>query len=336
MGDPAPSGGQGAAPSGRSASGGPARSGTGDPDLANLATRHPALRTLMICVGAQKAGTTWIHGMLSRHPSFHPAPIKELRFWDWRVDREERFALASTRRRIDQARLRRWRALLRPWDMPSAQRALALWEAYQGVLVAAGTPEGVRRYAAFLMRGYRGQPAAGELTPNYQLLGADDFRAMSALHPDARFLFVLRDPVERLWSGVKHRFRMEIAAGRIDGDALIAAFRDAVADSADRNHRRSDYRPTITALEAAVPAQRILYLFYETLFAQGTFDRITAFLGIEPAAADATLRINESRKGGLRPPARDLDTARRVFAPVYDAMENKFGSALPGNWAQAA
>lgn len=36
-----------------------------------------------LCIGAQKAGTTWLHEMLSRHPGLCLPKQKEVHFWDW-------------------------------------------------------------------------------------------------------------------------------------------------------------------------------------------------------------------------------------------------------------
>lgn len=33
-------------------------------------------------IGAQKAGTTWVHAQLARHPQIRFAPVKEVHFWD--------------------------------------------------------------------------------------------------------------------------------------------------------------------------------------------------------------------------------------------------------------
>lgn len=36
-----------------------------------------------LCIGAQKAGTTWLHEILRRHPDLSLPEKKELHFWDW-------------------------------------------------------------------------------------------------------------------------------------------------------------------------------------------------------------------------------------------------------------
>ena len=38
-----------------------------------------------ICIGAQKAGTTWLYSMLSQNPSVFLPPIKEIHFFDYIV-----------------------------------------------------------------------------------------------------------------------------------------------------------------------------------------------------------------------------------------------------------
>ena len=41
------------------------------------------IRVSFLVIGAQKAGTSWLHEMLSRHPQLKLPASKELHFWDW-------------------------------------------------------------------------------------------------------------------------------------------------------------------------------------------------------------------------------------------------------------
>ena len=45
--------------------------------------RELTLSVSFFCIGAQKAGTTWLHEMLRQHPSLCLPTEKELHFWDW-------------------------------------------------------------------------------------------------------------------------------------------------------------------------------------------------------------------------------------------------------------
>ena len=40
--------------------------------------------TLLLCIGAQKAGTTWLADYLRDHPEVHLPPVKEVHFFDAR------------------------------------------------------------------------------------------------------------------------------------------------------------------------------------------------------------------------------------------------------------
>jgi len=47
-------------------------------------TNQLSIKIDFLCIGAQKAGTTWLHENLSRIPQFSlPTSRKELHFWDW-------------------------------------------------------------------------------------------------------------------------------------------------------------------------------------------------------------------------------------------------------------
>ncbi len=299
-----------------------------------LANGYPGLERVFFCVGAQKAGTTWIWSMLQDHPECHLPPVKEVRYWDWRFEGPHRFAQGWADARVRELEQAWRRAVLLPWRLRAASRSLGTARHYARILRHAPEPESRADYVAYLMTGHAGQPVAGELTPNYQLLDAEEFRAMAALHPETRFVFVMRDPVDRLWSGVKHLYRAALRAGTMPDAELLARFRDAVADPDDLNHRRCDYPRTIAALEAAVPAERVLYLFYETLFDPGAYRRLTDFLGLAPGPVDPERRLNESRRPGLAPPDADLAAARAMLDPVYVAVAARFGAAVPDRWRE--
>lgn len=80
---------------------------------------------------------------------------------------------------------------------------------------------------------------------------------MLASTPDVRSVFILRDPVARLWSGVQQQYKT-------DHD-LERRFEAICTAHADPNFLRLDYPKTMAELEAAVPSERIHYAFFEAL-----------------------------------------------------------------------
>ena len=144
------------------------------------------------------------------------------------IDGPDRYAARAARKEVEQAtqsRLRSWR---RPWTYASAARRLDTAERYERLIRDAAEPGSVQAYLDYVLLAYRGQPVAVDITPNYQCLAAEDYAAMARLHPNARFVFLMRDPVERLWSGVRHALRDRIRSGAATEDEIRARFRDAL------------------------------------------------------------------------------------------------------------
>lgn len=298
-------------------------------DLGPFAGVDPAVRTVFYCIGAQKAGTSWLGAALARHPECHVPPEKELHHWTLvRRPTTER-DVQSRRAYLRWARRRLALALLRP----SPERLRAGWWVVRRAreeLVTLEDPSD-ERYVGRLLRGRFAEPVVGELTPSYALLGPEGFRRMAALHLDTRFVLVMRDPVDRIWSSVRHRFRTDIRPGGALARRVDAAFADVVGRRT-KTFAMSDYPATIRALEAAVGRDRVHYMFYETMRTAGEMDRLGAFLGLGPIPFDAGRRINAGKRDGLRPDPATVAAARAALAPVYDDVSRRFGAEVPRSW----
>lgn len=300
-----------------------------------LLDRHPDVRTLFYCIGAQKTATTWLAKTLAAHPDCHLSRPKELHYWGLVAGAEPAGrTLATLVRNRRRARRRTLlSALLLRRDRLRANR----WK-LQKIDSQIGTlrDPSLERYVARLTRGRRGEPVVGEATPTYATLGARTFREMAALHPDTRFLFVMRDPVERLWSGLRHTVRVDPRSQRGAEAQLRRAFVDALEDGGSVHLRRSDYRATIRALEEAVPAKRVHYLFYETMRRPEAMGRLGRFLGLAELRFDAGRRLNAGVGREMRPGDSALAHAREILAPVYDFVGERFAQDVPREWRLGA
>jgi hypothetical protein len=165
----------------------------------------------------------------------------------------------------------------------------------------------------------------GEITPSYSLLDADGFRAILDLFPDAKFIFILRNPCDRYWS------HLNLHDGRFEGfSAMEQAF--ACLDN-PQYFLRTDYRRTLTAISQVVPSDNVLVLFFEYLFDPQTLakelTRITSFLNIDYKAPDSR-PLNESKKNPLPETYRKGIFERFEF--VYQFIGQLFPDQLPGSW----
>ncbi|MFW2541738.1 sulfotransferase [Primorskyibacter sp. 2E107] len=283
---------------------------------------------LFFGIGAQKAATSWVHDYLSGHPEvLVPGFVKELHYWD--TARPPFIRVTHDRVAGRQAR-RGLQHVARRYLAPARHRQQERnWSRWHQVLTSGGLPPH-EAYADMLFDGWNGQRAVGELTPEYALLDSETFREMDRLSANTRFFFVMRDPLERMVSAISYLY--PIRSGKpIDTDSFNRLLEITLEDDCELCLERSQYDRTITALEAAVPSDKIAYFFYETLFDQAEIDRLTGFLGIERRSADLARSVNSHSKAAFTPDPALMAEARRRLAPQYDAMAAKFG-ALPERW----
>ena len=148
----------------------------------------------------------------------------------------------------------------------------------------------------------------GEITPAYALLPAEGFRAILSVYADASFIFLMRDPVDRLWSALKMRHEDD---PHLDP---IATFEDALRT--EWIVRRSAYEETLSVLDEVVPPAQQLVVFYEDLFgpSSSALGRMGEFLGIEHIEAD---RSTVRTQGWARRAAPGAGGAGRADVPAH-------------------
>jgi hypothetical protein len=282
--------------------------------------------TLLFGIGAQKAGTTWVHAWLSAHPEVLVPPLKEVHYFDV-------MTLKSERVHFDRhvAKAVTHAEALRGLEGPALGRGIERLRTKLDLLsIYATKPGNHRPYLKWLTRDLAGQKVVADFTPAYALLSRETFAEMAALAPRTRFLFILRDPVDRLWSAVRMGVEAEARSEEEFRERCLARLDELLASrKLDRAHR-SNYIRTLGELEAAVPDRNVLCLFYEDLFAPAAIARIAAFLGIEALPADYETRANSGRPLGL-PDDREAAAARRL-ASQYLFAADRFGAALPAKW----
>ncbi len=275
----------------------------------------PAHVTLCIGVGAQRCGTTWLGAYFSRHPSIFMSPIKELHYFDtlWAPD------LMENR---NEAFLKELRTLLRGLGIDEIRAGGAKWKlAVQTVRRLEMLKGGHASYLEYFAAQVGDCPVAAEITPSYSVLEAAHFEEIRALHPRVRLIFLMRNPVDRVWSLLRHRARRPGFDANLDFDQTIAS--QGVA-------RRSDYVHTLEALDAAFPAEDVFVEFYENLFAEGTIRRLCHFLEIpyQPAPFDKVV----SRSVEKPMTAEQRNRLREILRPVYAYAAERYGERLPAAW----
>ena len=266
-------------------------------------------QTLIVGIGAPRCGTTWLHDYLRRRADVYMSPIKELHYWDARF-RPDRCA-EWNRRFEDLAHDR------------NARRATGRAVALDRVRM---THDEAAYIHFFRTRTKPWQRAFGEITPAYCLLPHAGFACLKAQHPNVKIVYLLRDPIERFYSGR----RMDERDGQ--GGPALDGFLRALDDN-DGALERSRFDLTLERLDDAFDSSHVLIEFYERLFTEPTVRRICEFLAIpyEPALAS---RRSNAAPGPPPLPLTLRRAARERFAPVYAYCRRRFGSEIPNAWSQ--
>jgi hypothetical protein len=275
------------------------------PNLAN--------KPLIIGIGAQRTGTGWLAIYLAEHPEIYMSTTKELHFFDAKYDaRFEHFDLKM------QTRLATFDQLaekMKHSPNPNTRRKR------KDDLVDRVAMRSDDDYLAFFNKRVSSERAFCEISPSYAMLSSEIFRRMGGIHTDVRFIYIMRNPADRIWSQIRfQKKRLEIAIAEFE----LCLQRDEMV-------MRTDYASTIEAITAAIPRHKILFLFHEQLFSATAASRICQFIGVSPRDGRYRERVNAT---GLQAAmTRDMRRlAYQRFASVYSYVETFFHGDIPENW----
>lgn len=281
----------------------------------------PPIENYFVCVGAQKSGTTWLARILSDHPELFLTPVKEIHYFDHVRGITQHLSDPKRRSRYRKYHQRMWTQLHRF----AGYRAQWAW--YRDYM---RSPIDDEWYAA-LFRHRGAKRFAGEVTPEYAIIGRDGFEHIRRLAPAARVLFIMRNPVTRAWSHALHHCRAEgLDATRQSPAALINIL------GQPHFQALGNYPDTLDNMRAAFPPEQTLTLFYEDMHRDraGALGEVCRFIGIgfDPGRlGPLERRFNRGQEVGLPEPVRAH--LRDVYRPVAEAVRQRIGR-IPEAWSR--
>jgi hypothetical protein len=277
------------------------------------------IKDYFVCIGAQKAGTTWLGRVLGRHPEIFFAPVKEVHYFDH--VRGITGHLSDSKRR---SRLRKhYQRLLTQWGRLAELKAQNAWYARY-----MADPIDDRWYAS-LFTDRLGRCFAGEATPEYAILGVEGLAHIKRLAPSARVIFIMRNPVRHAWSRLLHQCRVRrLDARQLDERAMHAILAE------ERMRALGNFPATLDDLAHVFDRTQVLKLFYEDIHRDrlAALEQVSAFIGAgftASALPRLDARHNRSQDVALPETLRKyLQTSTREIAV---ATGDRVGS-LPASW----
>ena len=253
----------------------------------NMQPRNPDF----IGIGAQKAGTSWLRVNLARHPGVWMPPLGEVHYFDRSLPESWLPPTSAKERAFDEA----WRSrVLNEVQMHVSEGNVpkALWS------VLTHFVDYDDAWYRLLFAPAPSASLVGEITPRYAICGDSEIAQMRALAPEAKILFLLRNPVDRYWS----QCQMKAANGSLtqDESSAMRFF------SSPNGRPRGEYSRTILRYCRHFDPAKILVVFMEGIqHSPSTVLRdIHAFLDLPPIpinSSDVAQPVNSALSSSPMP-----------------------------------
>jgi hypothetical protein len=263
-----------------------------------------------LCIGAQKAATSWLHHNLMTHPGvWMPGFIKEIHYFDLvhlpneglRASRSKRF-----RGRAKRANLPRDYV-----EKITDKNRMYTDQWYQDIFSLA--PKDLKK---------------GEVTPNYCAVGEEGVCHVKKINPELKLIYIIRDPASRMSSSLRmflHRMATRHGRHARSEAELIDLCNKNLSNSQFLG--RGDYASNVPRWDRHFPGS-MLYLPFGKVRSdpEALLRNVESFIGLEPHGAYP--RADEQIHKGTEAPLPDtiLGRVMQIAAPQLAFLQERFGS----------
>jgi hypothetical protein len=268
-----------------------------------------------IGIGAQKAGTTWLARNLQAHPEIH-MPRKEVHYFDRKIrDRRSPVARFFGKRDADV----QWRRQVK--RIPGQLlRNPSLADLRWNLRYYMGSYDD--RWYASVFEPKNGK-VSGEITPAYSVQDRERVAHIHGLMPDAKVIFMMRNPIERAWSQTVMSF------DKVEKGSFASVSEEELFKKLGRNstYKLSNYLRTFENWCAFYPPERFFVGFLEdsSFLPRELLRSIYSFLGVDP---DFEPPLSEkkvhTRSSGTMPVKVAVHLATN-FREEISLLEERFG-----------
>lgn len=268
-----------------------------------------------LCIGSQKAGSLWLYRRLISHPDLWLPFIKELHFFDTREKSPSPYYKQRIRSKLRDAIQE---AKSGDKDTPYSDALAALddfdeilsWDWYLKLFSLA--PAGAK---------------AGEITPRYSTLPLDEVRNLRGDLPDAKIVYVIRDPFERALSA----FRMFVQrhADRTHDPEFLDLNVEKWFDTGQ--HTFGNYADFIPRWDKFYDeGSNILYIPFGHIGSHPnrTLRQIESFLGVRPRLLHSGARRKANQTKPFPVPDWVTERLKREMRPHREFLDDRFPRAF--------
>ena len=266
-------------------------------------------------IGAQKAGTTWLHRNLVTHPEIH-MPRKEVHYFDRKMrDGSNAVTRLFGKTRNDE----QWRRQLKriPGQVMRNPSFEELRWNYRYYL----RPYDDRWYAQ-VFDPKKGK-VSGEITPADSAIDRETVAHAHGLMPEAKILFFMRNPIERVWSQTVMSFD-KVEKGSAESAAEDQIFKKLGRDG---TWKLSDFLRTFENWGAFYPDERFFVGFLEdTAYLPGSLlESVYSFLGVDPTYTPPHAEKKVHSRSSATMPTKVAVHLAQNYRPEIARLSERFG-----------
>ncbi|WP_413694107.1 sulfotransferase domain-containing protein [Psychromonas sp. KJ10-2] len=276
---------------------------------------------LLLCVGAQKTGTTWLHAQLKDHPKIGFSDVKEVHYFNT----IHNGSILLTTRKVSYIKslIENNRFALENYFTKLSQ-GKAVDKGIQKLL----SPVNDEWYINHLKTDKK---YAADFTPEYALLPDAGFENIKKISKKQKIIFIMRDPIARAKSAIQYYFQTH----NLDINAATDSFIMEVAKKSFILNM-SRYQDTVKRINSYFEKESILYMFFEDIMENKKLKviEVSNFLDIEVQnISEETLekRVNTSTKYVFNTAVENF--LIESLDETYNFIESEFGF-LPNKWSR--
>jgi hypothetical protein len=276
-------------------------------------------------IGLPRSGTTWLWNVLRHHPDVWMPPRKELHYFDRSLKYAPSSFMAGDTflkrligKQVENQAFRRIfiGSLFKTFLLPINWRNIR-WTLH----FLLGTMDDHWYISLFKTKG---EKVKGEITPAYCILDSTDVQHVEELFPDLKLILLLRNPVERSWSGLRLNWKLGKFRDMDKPEKVIA--------EAERLCKSpyADYLRAIKTWKSFFPENNLLIGFYDDiiLHPQELTKRIFEFLEIN-TSINLPEKLLSRKFYGAKYAVMPIEVAK-IFAQNYLPYIEELSTWYPG------
>lgn len=285
-------------------------------------------------IGAQKAGSSWLHVMLSTHPDIWLPPAKEIHYFDHKfpVNRNVSKQVARPHRVFFTQNFSRRLGKISGHRLGKKLKKLSIANLAWDLKFYFGRRDD-QWYAALFGQGKA--RLTGDITPAYSRLDRTAIEYAHNLMPDSKIILLLRDPIERAWS---HAL-MDLARFRNRRPDQVPEKEYIQHFNSTASRLRGSYFQILENWKSVYPEEQVFIGFFDQILENPAqlYKATLDFLGVSSSEDMIPAKLNEKiNKGEKIPIPENLKKELiNIYMEDLQQLACQFGS-YPEKWLAEA